>query len=145
MKLWYIWGLYLPVLLIEADSFDKALEEARRINPNYNTGLLRDTIHSQRIYYGMYGNIPFDYLKPSARKCMTKQEFINLARKNGVQNDSNYVWVVVDGYQYTTSIKYVLEYEEPFEVSDILESLDVSLAWDDLYEKYCCREGMKLC
>ena len=68
MKLWYIWGLYLPVLLIEADSFDKALEEARKINPNYNTGQLREIIHSQRIYYGMYGNIPFDYLEPSARK-----------------------------------------------------------------------------
>lgn len=70
MKLWYIWGLYLPVLLIEADSFDKALEEARRINPNYNTGQSRENIHSQRIYYGMYGNISFDYLKPSARKCV---------------------------------------------------------------------------
>lgn len=76
---------------------------------------------------------------------MTKQEFINLARKNGVQNNSNDVWVVVDGYQYTTSVKYVLEYEEPFEVSEILESLDVSLAWDDLYEQYCCMEGIKLC
>ena len=40
MKTWYIWGLYLPVLLIEADSFDRALEEARKINPNYNTGQL---------------------------------------------------------------------------------------------------------
>ena len=40
MKTWYIWGLYLPVLLIEAASFDKALEEARKINPNYNTGQL---------------------------------------------------------------------------------------------------------
>ena len=68
MKLWYIWGLYLPVLLIEADSFDKALEEARRINPNYNIGQSREMIHSKRIYYGMYGNIHFDYLDPSARK-----------------------------------------------------------------------------
>ena len=144
MKLWYVCGLYLPVLLIEADSFDKALEEARRINPNYNTGQLRG---SQRIYYGMYGNLPFDYLKPSESKGehMTKQEFINLARKNVVQNDSANVWVVVDGYQYTTSIKYVLEYEEPFEVSEILESLDVSLAWDDLYEQYCRMEGIKIC
>lgn len=65
MKVWYIWGLYLPVLLIVADTFDKALEEARRINPNYNTGQLRD---AQRIYYGMYGNIAFDYIYPSARK-----------------------------------------------------------------------------
>ena len=145
MKLWYIWGLHLPVLLIEADTFDKALEEARKINPNYNTGQLRDF---QRIYYGMYGNIAFDYLEPSSRKrrkCMTKQEFINLARKNGIQNDSANVWVVVDAYQYTTSIKYVLEYEEPFEVSEILESLDVSLAWDDLYEQYCRMEGIKIC
>lgn len=46
MKVWYIWGLYLPVLLIEADSFDKALEKAKRINPNYNTGQLRENMHS---------------------------------------------------------------------------------------------------
>ena len=74
MKLWYIWGLYLPVLLIEADSFDKALEEARRINPNYNTGLLRDTIHSQQIYYGMYGNIHFNYNDTDTRKVI---EYVN--------------------------------------------------------------------
>ena len=42
MKTWYIWGLYLPVLLIEANTFDEALEEARRINPNYNIGKLRE-------------------------------------------------------------------------------------------------------
>ena len=86
-----------------------------------------------------------DRIMENRQKRLTKQEFIELARKNGIQNDSANVWVVVDGYRYTTSIKYVLEYEESFEVSDILESLDVSLAWDELYEKYCCREGNKVC
>ena len=81
------------------------------------------------------------------RPKMTKSEFIDLARKNGVQNDSTNVWVVIDGIQYTTYIDYILEYDEtyPFEASDCLEALDVSLAWDDLYEQYCCREGIKLC
>ena len=73
---------------------------------------------------------------------MTKQEFIELARKNRVQNDATDVWVIVDGHQYTTSIDYVLEREEslPFEASYILEGLDVSLAWDDLYEQYLAEE-----
>ena len=47
MKTWYIWGMYLPVLLVEADSFDKALEEARKINPNYNIGQLREMRNSK--------------------------------------------------------------------------------------------------
>ena len=42
MEVWHIWGLDLPVLLIEANTFDEALEEARRINPNYNTGQIRE-------------------------------------------------------------------------------------------------------
>ena len=80
-------------------------------------------------------------------KVMTKQEFIELARKNGVQNDATDVWVIVDGHQYTTSIDYVLEREEslPFEASYILECLDVSLAWDDMYDQYLDGEGIKVC
>ena len=78
---------------------------------------------------------------------MTKSEFIDLARKNGVQNDSTNVWVVIDGIQYTTYIDYILEYDEtyPFEASDCLEVSDVSLAWDDMYDQYLDGEGIKVC
>ena len=81
------------------------------------------------------------------RPKMTKSEFIDLSRKNGVQNDSTNVWVVIDGIQYTTYIDYILEYDEnyPFEASDCLEALDVSLAWDDMYDKYLDGEGIKVC
>ena len=123
MKLWYIWGLYLPVLLIEADSFDKALEEARKINPNYNVGQLRE-------------------------RRLTKQEFIEKAIQNGVDNDSKNVWVVVDGYKYITAIDDELDYndeDQPYMASYYLETYTVSSAWDDLYEQYCCREGIKVC
>ena len=123
MKLWYIWGLYLPVLLIEADNFDKALEEARKINPNYNTGQLRE-------------------------RRLTKQEFIEKAIQNGVDNDSKNVWVVVDGYKYTTPIDDELDYndeDQPYMASYYLETYHDSSAWDDLYEQYCCREGIKVC
>ena len=41
MKIWYIWGSNLERLEIKAISFDEALKEARKINPNYNTGQLR--------------------------------------------------------------------------------------------------------
>ena len=122
-KLWYIWGLYLPVLLIEADSFDKALEEARRINPNYNTGQLRE-------------------------RRLTKQEFIQKAIQNGVDNDSKNVWVIVDGYKYITAIDDELDYndeDQPYMAAYYLETYTVSSAWDDLYEQYCCREGIKVC
>ena len=66
---------------------------------------------------------------------MTKQEFIEKAIQNGVQNDAYDVWVVVDGYQYTTSIDDVLNHAEtyPFEASDYLESNLDAPAWDALY------------
>ena len=80
---------------------------------------------------------------------MTKQEFIEKAISNGVDNDNKNVWVVVDGYKYTTSIEddfsdYSDE-EQPYSASYYLETFTVSSAWDDLYEQYCCREGIKVC
>ena len=41
MKIWRIWSSELPEIYIKANSFDKALEKARNINPNYNTGQLQ--------------------------------------------------------------------------------------------------------
>lgn len=81
---------------------------------------------------------------------MTKQEFIEKAIDNGVDNDSKNVWVVVDGYKYTTSIEddfwdYFDEEDQPYMASYYLETYTVSSAWDDLYEQYCCREGIKVC
>ena len=81
---------------------------------------------------------------------MTKQEFIEKAIDNGVDNDSKNVWVVVDGYKYTTSIEddfweYFDEVDQPYSPSLCLETYTVSSAWDDLYEQYCCREGTKVC
>ena len=81
---------------------------------------------------------------------MTKQEFIEKAIQNGVDNDSKYVWVVVDGYKYITSIEddfweYFDEDDQPYSPSIFLETYSVSSAWDDLYEQYCCREGIKVC
>lgn len=43
MNIWSIWSSELPKLDIEANSFDEALERARNINPNYNTGQLKTT------------------------------------------------------------------------------------------------------
>ena len=42
MKIWYIWGIGLERLEIKADSFDKAIEEARKINKNYYIGQLKE-------------------------------------------------------------------------------------------------------
>ena len=42
MKIWYIWGIGLERLEIKADSFDKAIEEARKINKNYCAGQLKE-------------------------------------------------------------------------------------------------------
>ena len=38
MIVWKIWGPGLKVLVIEADSFDEALKEARKIDLGYNAG-----------------------------------------------------------------------------------------------------------
>ena len=81
---------------------------------------------------------------------MTKDEFIKKAINNGVDNDSKNVWVVVDGYKYITSIEddfwdYFDEEDQPYMASYFLETCIDSSAWVDLYEQYCCWEGIKLC
>lgn len=57
---------------------------------------------------------------------------------NGVQNDSQDVWVVVDGEQYTVSVESVLGRKEqwPFEASDVLETNEEHEAWEELYNQY---------
>ena len=81
---------------------------------------------------------------------MTKQEFIEKAISNGVDNDNKNVWVVVDGYKYTTSIEddfwdYFDEEEQPYLPSYYLETYTDLSSWDEMYEQYCCREGIKVC
>lgn len=57
---------------------------------------------------------------------------------NGVQNDSQNVWVEVDGEQYTIDIEDVLDHEEtePFEASYELEEDTSHEAWEILYNQY---------
>lgn len=65
---------------------------------------------------------------------------------NGVQNDSNTVWVEVGEFQYCIGIDEVLDHEEaePFEASSFLEdNLDAD-AWEDLYQKYLDEDGIEL-
>ena len=89
-----------------------------------------------------------DRIMENRQKRLTKREFIEKAIANGVDNDSKNVWVVVDGYKYITAIDDELDYndeEQPYMASYYLETYTVSSAWDDLYEQYCCREGIKVC
>ena len=57
---------------------------------------------------------------------------------NGVQNDSEQVWVEVRGNQYTITIDSVLDHDEetPFEASMELENNHDHEAWDELYSQY---------
>ena len=90
----------------------------------------------------------YDPVIRKRRKCMTKQEFIEKAIQNGVDNDSKNVWVIVDGYKYITAIDDELDYnddDQPYKASYYLETCTDSSAWDDLYEQYCCWEGIKVC
>ena len=41
-KIWYIWGIGLERLEIKANSFDEAIEKARKINQNYSIGQLKE-------------------------------------------------------------------------------------------------------
>ena len=87
-----------------------------------------------------------DRIMENRQKRLTKQEFIEKAIQNGVDNDSKNVWVFVDGYKYITDIDDELDYndeEQPYTASYYLETYTVSSVWDDLYEKYCCREGIR--
>ena len=66
-------------------------------------------------------------------------DFIREAEEgNGVQNDSEQVWVEVRGNQYTIPIGSVLDHEEetPFEASMELENNHDHEARDDLYQQY---------
>ena len=66
-------------------------------------------------------------------------DFIREAEEgNGVQNDSEQVWVEVRGNQYTIPIDSVLDNDEetPFEASMELENNHDHEAWDELYSQY---------
>ena len=66
-------------------------------------------------------------------------DFIREAEEgNGVQNDSEQVWVEVRGNQYTIPIDSVLDHDEetPFEASMELENNHDHEAWDELYSQY---------
>jgi hypothetical protein len=66
-------------------------------------------------------------------------DFIREAEEgNGVQNDSEQVWVEVRGNQYTIPIDSVLDHDEetPFEASMELENNHDHEAWSDLYQQY---------
>ena len=57
MNIWKIWNSELPELDIEANSFDEALEKARKINPNYNYGQLQTK-------YNEYDDIRRQHISP---------------------------------------------------------------------------------
>lgn len=42
MKTWLVWGIGLPQIEIKANNFDKAIEEARKINKEYCCGQLKE-------------------------------------------------------------------------------------------------------
>ena len=66
-------------------------------------------------------------------------DFIREAEEgNGIQNDSEQVWVEVRGNQYTIPIDSVLDHDEetPFEASMELENNHDHEAWDELYSQY---------
>lgn len=66
-------------------------------------------------------------------------DFIREAEEgNGVQNDSEQVWVEVRGNQYTIPIDSVLDRDEetPFEASIELENNHKHEAWEELYRQY---------
>lgn len=72
------------------------------------------------------------------------KEFVETALEgNGVQNDDQDVWVMVDGEQYTVSVEDVLgrEEQEPFEASYTLEDDLDHEAWETLYDQYCQENG----
>lgn len=67
------------------------------------------------------------------------KDFVEAALEgNGVMNDGQEVWVVVDGNQYTVDVSDVLDHKEtmPFEASYTLEENLDHPAWEALYEQY---------
>lgn len=69
---------------------------------------------------------------------LSLREYVEEAINNGVQNDSEDVWVDVCGIQSTVSVYDVLGREEivPFEASDALEENEEHTAWEELYNQY---------
>ena len=70
---------------------------------------------------------------------MTKKEFMKVAN---LENDSNNLWVTVNGIQANISIDEVMNgkpEKEPFEASTILENNPDHSAWDSLYDNYLAR------
>ena len=51
VQTWKIWGDDLPMLYINARSFDEALEIARRINWRYDSGQVNDTYIKDANHY----------------------------------------------------------------------------------------------
>ena len=49
MKTWLISGNNLATLEIEADSFDDALEQARKVDINYNTGQVKPDTYIKEV------------------------------------------------------------------------------------------------
>lgn len=68
---------------------------------------------------------------------MTKLDFIKEAIKNGVQNDTDNLWVVVNQKFCSVLTSNVMEEEtHPFEASEFLENDVTNIVWDDLYTQY---------
>lgn len=71
---------------------------------------------------------------------MSKEEFIKkvVSSQNGVQNDSENVFVELDGKFCSVPIGDVLDHPEtePFEASCTLEGDFEHPAWDDLFSQF---------
>lgn len=103
-------------------------------------------------YSGAFGErdgMTFEELERDFEE-MHKMSFGNFQKDalggNGVQNDSNTVWVEVGGFQYCIGIDEVLYHKEaePFEASIFLEENIDADAWEDLYQKYLDEDGIEL-
>lgn len=56
MSIWKVWGTNLTELFIKADSFDSALDIARKVNPRYTTGqIYKHDNYNVRVVYRVYG------------------------------------------------------------------------------------------
>lgn len=101
-----------------------------------------------RLYQEVYAdtNTHAGWVFEKIGEMMSFEDFQKEALANGVQNDANNVWVVVEGKQYTVDINDVLDHEEeePFEASCSLEDNLDHEAWEDLYQKYLDEDGIEL-
>ena len=56
MSIWKVWGTNLSELLIKADSFDNALDIARKVDPRYSMGqIYKHDNYNVRVVYRVYG------------------------------------------------------------------------------------------